>query len=271
MKQEPKASVKAEPGVENKTREGTSTDARAPEKAVVKSEIVKSEPKAETKDRKLTKEEMERKVLTYMQQQNRPYNAQNVFDNLHGVVPKGQVQAMLEALAAAGKLLEKEYGKSKTYLAAQAAAVPEALEEQARALESEVSAAEAALREAKARHDEAKRAAGVLRGRRAATEEAAAAAQEVAALEASLESMREAALANDAEGEVADLDMNEVHEAEEKFRVAVREWKRRKRLCMNVLLCFSERADVKVDKIVDRYGVDTDEDCDQQMPQLDPA
>ncbi|CAK9064069.1 unnamed protein product [Durusdinium trenchii] len=37
---------------------------------------------------------MEVKVLEYMRQQNRPYNAQNVFDNLHGAVPKGSVQAI---------------------------------------------------------------------------------------------------------------------------------------------------------------------------------
>ena len=46
---------------------------------------------------------MESKVLEYMRlcsestrglgrQQNRPYNAQNVFDNLHGQVPKNTVQ-----------------------------------------------------------------------------------------------------------------------------------------------------------------------------------
>eukprot|EP00971_Amphidinium_carterae_P044287 871010-Amphidinium_carterae.2 len=33
--------------------------------------------------------------------------AQNVFDNLHGIVPKGQVTAMLDAMAADGRLLMK--------------------------------------------------------------------------------------------------------------------------------------------------------------------
>eukprot|EP00434_Breviolum_minutum_P030260 symbB.v1.2.026766.t1/scaffold2699.1/size140064/1 len=56
---------------------------------------------------------MEGKVLEYMRQQNRPYNSQNVFDNLHGAVPKASVQAIMESLVTDGKLLLKEYGKIK--------------------------------------------------------------------------------------------------------------------------------------------------------------
>lgn len=35
----------------------------------------------------------------YMKEQNRPYSAQNVFDNLHGIVPKTQVQNLMEKLS----------------------------------------------------------------------------------------------------------------------------------------------------------------------------
>eukprot|EP00913_Durusdinium_trenchii_P034246 g32050.t1 len=68
-------------------------------------------------------DEMEVKVLEYMRQQNRPYNAQNVFDNLHGAVPKGSVQTIMESLVTEGKLLIKEYGKIKVFLVSQSLVV----------------------------------------------------------------------------------------------------------------------------------------------------
>ena len=48
--------------------------------------------------------------------QNRPYSAQNVFDNLHGKVKKALVPKILDKLVADGKLQMKEYGKARIYL-----------------------------------------------------------------------------------------------------------------------------------------------------------
>eukprot|EP00927_Polykrikos_kofoidii_P040464 TRINITY_DN34581_c0_g2_i1.p1 TRINITY_DN34581_c0_g2~~TRINITY_DN34581_c0_g2_i1.p1 ORF type:complete len:524 (-),score=107.11 TRINITY_DN34581_c0_g2_i1:148-1581(-) len=245
----------------NPTAKAKDADVDGTKKACAKG--VPSKP-----ERKLTKEEMEQRVLSYMQLQNRPYNAQNVFDNLHGAVPKTQVQALLEALAANGQLKEKEYGKSKTYLAAQVAAAPEAIGEEAKILEAEIASTEVSLREIKEQLDVTKRSAGAFRTHKALVDNAESAAQEVVTLEGRLASLREVAASNDAAGENVDVDINEVHGAEEAFRNAVGEWRRRKRLCMNVLSLFSERSDVKVEKMIDKYGIDTDEDCDQHMPQL---
>ena len=38
-------------------------------------------------------------IVDYMVQQNRPYSSQNVFDNLHGVIPKTQTALLMEKLA----------------------------------------------------------------------------------------------------------------------------------------------------------------------------
>lgn len=61
-------------------------------------------------------------LLRYLQEQNRPYSAQDVFGNLqreHGLGKAAVVKA-LEQLAQQGKIREKAYGKQKIYFADQA-------------------------------------------------------------------------------------------------------------------------------------------------------
>eukprot|EP00397_Hematodinium_sp_SG-2012_P056195 GEMP01069135.1.p1 GENE.GEMP01069135.1~~GEMP01069135.1.p1 ORF type:complete len:201 (+),score=47.66 GEMP01069135.1:29-631(+) len=68
---------------------------------------------------KITGQEAEDAVLQYLAKQNRPYNAQNIFDNLHGCVVKTSVVSILDKLASEGRLTSKEYGKAKVYLISQ--------------------------------------------------------------------------------------------------------------------------------------------------------
>ena len=57
----------------------------------------------------------DKKILNYMQDQNRPYSATDVLLNLHKEIGKTQVVKSLEGLAKAGHLVEKVYGKQKIY------------------------------------------------------------------------------------------------------------------------------------------------------------
>lgn len=58
-----------------------------------------------------------KKLITqYMRQQNRPYSAQQVFDNLHKRIPRATLERVLGALSSPGEgLICKEYGKAKLY------------------------------------------------------------------------------------------------------------------------------------------------------------
>uniref|UniRef100_A0A669D3M7 Homologous-pairing protein 2 homolog n=1 Tax=Oreochromis niloticus TaxID=8128 RepID=A0A669D3M7_ORENI len=61
-------------------------------------------------------------ILAYLNEKNRPYSAQDVFSNLqkqHGLGKTAVVKAM-ELLALEGKIKEKIYGKQKIYFADQA-------------------------------------------------------------------------------------------------------------------------------------------------------
>ncbi|XP_075846829.1 homologous-pairing protein 2 homolog isoform X3 [Microtus pennsylvanicus] len=60
-------------------------------------------------------------ILRYLQEQNRPYSAQDVFGNLqkeHGL-GKASVVKALDQLAQEGKIKEKTYGKQKIFFADQ--------------------------------------------------------------------------------------------------------------------------------------------------------
>ena len=50
-----------------------------------------------------------------MTKQNRPYNALNVFDNLHGKIKKAILENILNDLTDEFKLTCKEFGKNKVY------------------------------------------------------------------------------------------------------------------------------------------------------------
>eukprot|EP00826_Nyctotherus_ovalis_P064939 TRINITY_DN9535_c0_g3_i1.p1 TRINITY_DN9535_c0_g3~~TRINITY_DN9535_c0_g3_i1.p1 ORF type:complete len:192 (+),score=57.69 TRINITY_DN9535_c0_g3_i1:92-667(+) len=96
--------------------------------AVSKSTKATKHPKRETKKgegkrkrrKKLTGDsinpEDKARVLNYMKEQNRPYSALNVFDNLHGEIKKTEVQRILDVLVEEGEVKSKDFGKFVIYL-----------------------------------------------------------------------------------------------------------------------------------------------------------
>jgi len=69
----------------------------------------------EEKKKKLSDKEAEKIIAEYMQNWNRPYSVQVLYDNLHGTVGKTQAQKLLQQLADKGNLTCKEFGKQKIY------------------------------------------------------------------------------------------------------------------------------------------------------------
>ena len=58
-------------------------------------------------------------VFDYLMQQNRPYNAGDIFTNLKESVGKAVLLRVLESLVESGDIKVKEYGKQKIYCADQ--------------------------------------------------------------------------------------------------------------------------------------------------------
>mmetsp|Transcript_36947 Transcript_36947/g.80214 ORF Transcript_36947/g.80214 Transcript_36947/m.80214 type:complete len:341 (-) Transcript_36947:142-1164(-) len=211
---------------------------------------------------KLSKAQMEAKILGYMQMQNRPYNVQNVFDNLHAAVPKSQVQVIMDAFAASGEIMVKEYGKLKVYLVAQSKASSTEAERESQELEKEVKEAEGKNKEVKSQLEQSKQASSALRRDREVLVAKLTVEREVRELTSRLEKLQAAA---EESGEQVDLAT--VGAVESECITLHREWKRRRRLCMEVLHTLSERADMKVDRLVDRYGIETDDYVGQTFPE----
>ena len=62
-----------------------------------------------------SKRDPEKAIQEYLEKQNRPYSAGDIFLNLHKEFGKTAVVKALEGLAENGKVIEKIYGKQKVY------------------------------------------------------------------------------------------------------------------------------------------------------------
>ncbi|KAI7864505.1 Tat binding protein 1-interacting protein-domain-containing protein [Spinellus fusiger] len=60
-------------------------------------------------------EDSERAVIEYMRKVNRPYSANDIFNNLHGKHPKPGIVKILERLTEQEALVAKTYGKTPIY------------------------------------------------------------------------------------------------------------------------------------------------------------
>lgn len=58
-------------------------------------------------------------IINYLQEQNRPFNAVNLFENLHRRVKRASLNRLLIELSEKGKIMEKVFGKNKFYFACQ--------------------------------------------------------------------------------------------------------------------------------------------------------
>jgi len=230
----------------------------APKRALPKDQSHLSPPEKVAKkvqNKKLTKDEMESRVLEYMKQQNRPYNVQNVFDNLHAIIPRTQVQVALDVLSTSGALVMKEFGKNKVYLAKQDL-MDDDSEEQSKTLQKDVEECIAKVQEERSILDGLKRQLSGLRAQHQLHADVSDLKREHTQLEQRLTAAR---LTAKAAGMQVDEGSVERVEAEHvKFNA---EWRRRKRLCMDVLHQLSEATGASVGALVESYGVDTDEAC----------
>jgi len=77
------------------------------------------------------------KIIAFMENQNRPYSIQNIFDNLQGKIKKPILQRLVDDLVLNNQLQAKDFGKSKIYLLNQSN-FPEFDQEEANNLDTEI-------------------------------------------------------------------------------------------------------------------------------------
>jgi 26S proteasome regulatory subunit (ATPase 3-interacting protein) len=123
-----KAAKKSPPKISSASSSSSSSVATAPAASIGASVIsftklasggaIDAQEEDITRGPEVTTENAAKKlILRYLKQQNRPYSAIQVFDNLHKRVTKGTTERVLDSLAKmeGGGIQVKEYGKNKIY------------------------------------------------------------------------------------------------------------------------------------------------------------
>ncbi|XP_034567352.1 homologous-pairing protein 2 homolog [Notolabrus celidotus] len=200
-------------------------------------------------------------ILSYINEKNRPYSAQDVFCNLqkqHGLGKTAVVKAM-ELLALEGKIKEKTYGKQKIYFADQAQfedvndADLQAMDGQTSKLSAEVQSLTQTCRQLDAEQKELNSA--------LTTEEIKSEIQklkaECAGYRARMEKIKSAT------NHVTPAEKEKVYKERD---VYVKEWKKRKRMASDMMNQILEGYPKSKKEFLAEVGVETDEDCKVVVP-----
>ena len=213
---------------------------------------------ATKKKAKVTGDEAQTTVMEYLTAQNRPFNNKMVFENLHGAVGQAQVTKIMDELATSGELIRKENGKQKVYWASQET-------EEIKALAGPDSAASAAALDAEAQKSKedatalkTRAEAMIAENRKLASQPGDAEAAEMieklksetAKMDERLKALRESTV------KVSRADFEA---AEKKYSMAKALWKKRKRMCKDVISALTESSGQSFTEFTEETGLETDE------------
>ncbi|XP_056367870.1 homologous-pairing protein 2 homolog [Oenanthe melanoleuca] len=200
-------------------------------------------------------------LLRYLQEQNRPYSAQDAFGNLqrdHGLGKAAVVKA-LEQLAQQGRVREKTYGKQKIYFADQEQ-LPAASDAELRGLDGEIAARSAQLQ---ALQQSCRQMEAELKDLSSSmtTPEIA---KEIEALKKDCASCTEKLeRIKSATNHVTPEEKEKVCREQQLYR---REWRRRKRMATELLDAILEGYPKSKKQFFEEVGIETDEDHGVVLP-----
>lgn len=202
---------------------------------------------------------LEDKVFDYFVAQNRPYNVTDVVSNLHNEYKKSEIQKAIDTLVATEKLLEKENGKQKIYFVNQSH-FPKVDEKELADMDEEIKKLNSVLASKKAelRNKEAKYTAFTSRlTLDQVRSQKVAVANEIEMLNQKLVNVEEM---------MKNTDPKELERLKKERQKYVDEWKKRKRLAMNVLDMISEYYDKDRKVLIEEIGIETDEEVGVAIP-----
>ncbi|XP_056008232.1 homologous-pairing protein 2 homolog [Ostrea edulis] len=169
-----------------------------------------------------------RAVLEYLNRQNRPYSAVDLFNNLHKEYGKTAVVKACESLTEGKKIREKVYGKQKVYVADQSQ-FPDVDDKEIREMDTRIVELSTQCKE---KDDQVKRLDAELRGLNSSitTEEAVSQLQQLVeeceACNQKLKTLKEGGRT------VSPEEKDRIYSARTKY---VKEWRKRKRIGNDIL------------------------------------
>lgn len=202
-----------------------------------------------------SKSDPKRAVVKYLKMQNRPYSANDITQNLHKEFGKTAIQKALDELSSSGNIKEKLYGKQKVYAPIQETETDQqAMESILTQLDVQINEASASLtrteQELKAVENELKEYTN-----QTSTEEARKMESEllstVEKLELKLESLSKTTVK---------ISADEKKKIAKENEVVVKEYRKRKRICMDIANTILENYPKPKRAFYEEVGIETDED-----------
>ncbi|CBZ52804.1 putative TBPIP domain-containing protein [Neospora caninum Liverpool] len=194
------------------------------------------------------------RILCYMKEQNRPYNAQIIFDNLQKSIKKADVERILDELTTQGSLIVKDIGKMKVYMYEQSQFGDKMTPEEMSTADGQISALREEIQQLEAEMKVLK----ATLSRREAETAAVALSDSVQNEIDELKLLLKSAATGDRSTLL--LTADEINKTKVSHHVMHAEWARRKKICMELLGQISEATGHTVDELVERLGVEIDED-----------
>jgi len=199
-------------------------------------------------------------ILDYLNKQNRPYSAIDVFTNLHKEHGKTAVVRSLESMAEAGKIREKVYGKQKVYCADQSQ-YPDIDAEELKLMDGKVLQLTEKYQQESAQLKQLEAKKQSLTSS-LTTEEALIQLKQLQT-ECSQYHTRLGGLKNNANA-VSPEQRQSIITVRSKY---VKEWRKRKRMANDILDAILEGYPKKKKDLYDEVGVETDEDHSVKIPE----
>ncbi|XP_036409582.1 homologous-pairing protein 2 homolog [Megalops cyprinoides] len=202
-------------------------------------------------------------ILDYLNEQNRPYSAQDVFGNLqkqHGLGKTAVVKA-LELLAQQGKIKEKIYGKQKIYFADQSQ-FTDVSDTELKGMDSRISElntqVQAIAQSCRQLDSELKELNSALTTKEMGSE-IQELKQECTVYTERLEKIKSAT------NHISPEDKEKVYKEQNLY---VKEWRKRKRLASDMMGAILEGYPKSKKQFLEEVGIETDEDCKVTMPSI---
>ncbi|XP_076461631.1 homologous-pairing protein 2 homolog [Babylonia areolata] len=202
-----------------------------------------------------------KEVLDYLNRQNRPYSAQDVFQNMGKELGKTAVVKALEELSQSKRIKEKVYGKQKVYVADQAQ-FPEVNENEIKAMDQQVNTL---TQQIQTEQEETRKLEADLRNYASAltTEEAKAECEktrkQIEVLKAKISRLKEGTVL------VSKEDRDKVLQ---RRNFCVKEWRKRKRMSNDIINAIMEGYPKTKKQLMEEIGIETDEEHKVQPPQI---
>lgn len=199
------------------------------------------------------KKNPEEAVLDYLNKQNRPYSATDIFNNMHKEVGKTAVVKALESLAEKKSIHEKIYGKQKVYAPIQTQ-YGEYDESELKSMDQEILELNRELNDLRKQCKLQETTIGSLNSQ--ITTKEAADKLETLKEECKLMKSQITKIESESNGVTPEM-KDKIYKNNKEF---IQSWKKRKRMAMDIINCILEGYPKSKKQLLEETGVETDEE-----------